>query len=102
MIADRFGRKIEYKNDLYCIDGVNVRATDFEHAISIFDGMAPDWWEEPKVQQPLDKFGVMATLNVVLELWTLEDAANAVGLQPEDLIAEAEAWAVAQQGYDAV
>jgi hypothetical protein len=45
---------------------------------------------------PLDAVGVSATLNAVLGLWTLEDAANAVGLTPADLIAEAEAWAAGQ------
>jgi hypothetical protein len=44
---------------------------------------------------PLDAAGVMATLNAVLGLWPVEDAANAVGLTPDDLVAEAEAWAVA-------
>jgi hypothetical protein len=36
------------------------------------------------------------TLNAVLGLWPLEDAANAVGLRPEDLVHEAEAWAMAR------
>ena len=47
-------------------------------------------------QAPLDPAGVAATLNAVLGLWSVTDAANVVGLSPEDLIAEAEAWAVAQ------
>lgn len=47
------------------------------------------------VQRPLDVNGVMATLNAVLGVWPLQDAANAVGLTPQDLITEAEAWAVA-------
>ena len=38
----------------------------------------------------------MATLNAVLGLWSLQDAANAVGLSKQDLINEAQAWAVAQ------
>jgi hypothetical protein len=45
--------------------------------------------------RPLDAAGVMATLNAVLGIWPVEDAANAVGLTPDDLVAEAEAWAVA-------
>lgn len=45
--------------------------------------------------QPLKPEGVMATLNAVLGLWPLQDAANAVGLKPQDLITEAESWAVA-------
>lgn len=43
---------------------------------------------------PLNTFGVIATLNAVLGLWTVEDAANAVGLTPADLVAEAQAWSV--------
>ena len=38
---------------------------------------------------------IIATLNAVLGVWSLEDAANAVNLAPADLIAEAQAWAVA-------
>lgn len=45
--------------------------------------------------QPLKPEGVMATLNAVLGIWPLQDAANAVGLTPQDLITEAESWAVA-------
>lgn len=52
---------------------------------------------EPGVppQQPMLPYEVMAVLNVVTGLWTLTDAANAIGRMPEDLIAEAQAWAVA-------
>jgi hypothetical protein len=48
------------------------------------------------IQIPLNTSGVMATLNAVLGLWSLQDAANAVGLNEQDLINEAQAWAVAQ------
>lgn len=41
---------------------------------------------------PLDQAGALATLLAVLSLATVEDAANAVGLKPEDLVHEAEAW----------
>jgi hypothetical protein len=54
-------------------------------------------WETPDIHTPLDTNGVIATLNAVLGLWTLEDAANAVSLTENDLIAEAEAWAVASE-----
>lgn len=47
---------------------------------------------------PLDPAGVLATLLAVLEVATVEDAANAVGLTENDLIAEAEAWAIASEG----
>lgn len=46
-------------------------------------------------QQPLQGVQIMATLNAVLGIWSLQDAANAVGLLPEDLVAEAQAWAAA-------
>lgn len=40
--------------------------------------------------------GVFATLNVILGVWSLSDAANAVGLLEDDLILEAQSWAAAQ------
>lgn len=46
---------------------------------------------------PLDKLGALATLLAVSGLATVEDAANAAGLRPEDLIVEAQSWAVAQE-----
>jgi len=55
-------------------------------------------WETPDVHTPLDTLGVMATLNAVLGIWSLQDAANAVGLTPDDLVHEAQAWAAAQDG----
>lgn len=45
----------------------------------------------------LDGYQVIATLNAVLGLWTLTDAANAAGVPAEHLIAEAQAWAAAQE-----
>lgn len=41
---------------------------------------------------PLDEAGALATLLAVLELTTVADAANAVGLTEQDLVDEAEAW----------
>jgi hypothetical protein len=52
--------------------------------------------EAPDAKVPLDAIGVMATLNAVLGVWSLQDAANAVGLSEQDLIVEAQAWAVGQ------
>lgn len=46
-------------------------------------------------QQPLDPTGALATLLAVTGTLTVEDAANAVGLPPEALVLEAEAWAAA-------
>jgi len=48
-------------------------------------------------QQPLQGVQVLATLNAVLGVWSLQDAANSVGLSPEELVAEAQAWAAAAQ-----
>lgn len=44
----------------------------------------------------LNTEGVFATLNVVLGIWPLEDAANAIGRKPEHLIHEAQSWAVSK------
>jgi len=48
--------------------------------------------DEP--QSPLNVSGVIATLNAVLGIWTLEQAAAAVHLAPDDLVREAQAWAL--------
>jgi len=45
---------------------------------------------------PLDPLGASMTLLAVLSVVPLDDAANAVGLTADDLVAEAEAWAMAQ------
>jgi len=42
--------------------------------------------------QPLDATGALATLLAVEQVLTVEDAANAVGLTPQDLVNEALAW----------
>ena len=46
--------------------------------------------------QPLDPTGVLATLLAVVGTLTVDDAANAVGLTADDLVAEAQAWAMGQ------
>lgn len=51
--------------------------------------------EDPP-QEPLDHMGALATLIAVKGLTTTEEAAAAVGRSPEELIAEAQAWAVAK------
>ena len=43
----------------------------------------------------LDELGAVVTLLVVVGALTLSDGANAAGVNPEHLIHEAEAWAVA-------
>jgi hypothetical protein len=42
---------------------------------------------------PLTQVGALATLLAVTEVVSVQDAANAVGLDPQALIDEAEAWA---------
>lgn len=49
---------------------------------------------DPVGAPPLDPTGALATLLAVTETLTVTDAANAVGLTPADLVAEAEAWAM--------
>jgi hypothetical protein len=46
--------------------------------------------------QPLDHVGALATLLAVVDTLDVDDAANAVGLTAEDLVAEAQAWAMGQ------
>jgi hypothetical protein len=48
-------------------------------------------------QAPLGSVGALAALLAVVGSLTVEDAANAVGLTPADLVAEALAWAAAQE-----
>lgn len=50
--------------------------------------------------QPLDPVGALATLLAVTGALSVEDAANAVGLAPNQLVEEAQAWAVAAQSSD--
>ena len=52
-----------------------------------------EWVDVP--YPPLAGFQVIATLNAVLGVWTLADAANAAGVEPAHLVAEAQAWAIA-------
>jgi hypothetical protein len=53
-------------------------------------------WETPDTPTPLDRVGVLATLNAILHPDHIEDYAHAVGLTSQDLINEALAWGVAQ------
>jgi hypothetical protein len=47
-------------------------------------------------RSPLDHTGALATLLAVVGTLTVADAANAVGLTADDLVAEAQAWAMGQ------
>lgn len=55
-------------------------------------------------QGPLEGLALAATLNAVLEIWALDDAARVAGLPVEVLVNEALAWAVAKdlENTDAV
>ena len=65
---------------------------DFERAVAQGDSVK----RRIKYGQPLPAVGALAALHVVVGHLSLEDAANAVGVAPADLVREAEAWAVAQ------
>ena len=54
--------------------------------------VSDEWFDLP--YEPLDSIGVMATLNCVLGLWSLTDAANAANCEPDHLISEAQSWAM--------
>jgi hypothetical protein len=62
------------------------------------DGETLTFEQPDPPQAPLDAAGALATLLAVTETVTVTDAANAVGLTADDLVAEAEAWAVAAGG----
>jgi hypothetical protein len=66
-----------------------------KHRVFAPDGTLLAERDMPVSPAALSEAGVAATLNAVLGVWPLTDAANAVGLLPEDLVAEAEGWAVA-------
>ena len=68
-----------------------------EHGVAI-EGPRPLTDDERRQYgpQPLDHLGALATLLAVTEVLDVDDAANAVGLTAADLVAEAQAWAMAQ------
>lgn len=70
------------------------------YGIGGFDSAKPNnnIIEEIEVEQPsrpLDSSGTLAALLVVQGVLSIDDAANAVGCSPQDLINEAEGWAAA-------
>lgn len=67
-----------------------MKCYEFVNGVLIAEHDLPD-----PPQQPLDPMGVAMTLLAVTGTVTVEDAANAAHLTPNDLIAEAEAWAAA-------
>lgn len=48
--------------------------------------------------EPLDAQGALAALLVVQGVLPIEDAANAIGVTPEQLVTEAQGWAAAAGG----
>lgn len=96
MTTDRYGREITDNGDgTYSVPGITIETESLDAAIAAFDAMAPGDWTEPVRTEPLDPVGALATLLVVVGTLDVQDAANAVGLTPDDLIAEAQAWAIA-------
>lgn len=63
--------------------------------LALMEATAAEALAEAQRQRPLDPTGALATLLAVTGTLTVADAANAVHLTPADLVAEAEAWAVA-------
>jgi hypothetical protein len=60
------------------------------------DSILVEQYAQPPIgPQPLDPTGALATLLAVVGTLTVTDAANAIGLTPDDLVTEAEAWAAA-------
>ena len=58
------------------------------------NGNIIEQYDLPETPTPLDHTGALATLLAVTETLTVDDAANAVGLTADDLVAEAQAWAM--------
>ena len=67
-----------------------------QHHYTRPDGITVTWETPDPPRPPLDPTGALATLLAVTGAVTVGDAANAVGLTPADLVAEAQAWASAQ------
>ncbi len=86
--------------DGVCVEAdiIDLNAGTFQHEeYGVVVESRPLTAEERRLYgpQPLDTSGAMATLNAVLGVWSLKDAANAVGLTEQDLINEALAWGAA-------
>ena len=66
-----------------------------KHTYTNPDGVTLTWETPDPPQAPLDPLGALATLLAVVGVASVDDAANAVGLTPQDLELEAQAWAAA-------
>lgn len=60
------------------------------------NGVTHEWETPDPPQAPLDQPAVIAALLAATGVLSLDDAANAVGQTPAALVAEVQAWAVAQ------
>ena len=90
----------EYRNATtgdFGVETINLDAGTFQYEINGVIVESRLLTIEERIQygpQPLDKLGALATLLAGESVLSVQDAANAVGLTPQDLITEAEAWAV--------
>ena len=89
--------------ELRSVDPTVVDANDVDGSVAVYTPEQPDETAlslvvsahaGPPQYQPLNHAGALATLLVVQGVLPLQDAANAIGEQPEHLIAEAEAWSL--------
>jgi hypothetical protein len=93
------------RNERFNTDGVCIAADVFDFNTRVYTreelgvvvATRPMTDEEIRQYgpQPLDPTGALATLLAVVGTLTVTDAANAVGLTPDDLVTEAQAWAAA-------
>jgi hypothetical protein len=79
---------------------MNIKDKHVVYGLGGYDPTKPnnnivEEYEVDVPQRPLSGIEIVATLNAVLGVWSLQDAANSVNLTTEQLVAEAEAWAVA-------
>jgi hypothetical protein len=65
------------------------------HVYTDPNGVTHTWETLDPERESLDALGAAMTLLAVTGVLTVEDAANAVGLTPDDLTHEAQAWAAA-------
>lgn len=95
-MIDKYQREIiDNGEGIYSVTGIEIISTSFDNALATFNAMPPGDWTEPAILEPLDVVGALATLLVVVGTLDINDAANAVRLTPDDLVAEAEAWKIA-------
>ena len=86
-------------NEITTLDGILLEQT-VENSdgsvvvINYDDGIEVSRETIVNAYPPLDHTGALATLLVVLELVPLADASNAIGEEPDHIVAEAQAWSL--------